>query len=134
MYVGLEDVVSGPAANGSDFNLFLKALKDDQGNQLWSTEAINAIPIAGSAITVITVWVYSFLSDYFQKRWLIVFIQAAWGIIPCIIMSIWEVPLGAKYFSCESCFPPDLSPAADIHRLRMLPLFGYCTFHLCLDV
>jgi hypothetical protein len=23
------------------------------------------------------------------------------ALIPCIIMSIWNVPLGAKYFACE---------------------------------
>jgi hypothetical protein len=74
---------------------------DDQGKQVWSTEAINVIPIGGSAITVVTVWVYSYLSDYFQSRWLIVVLQAIWGLVPCIILSVWNVPLGAKYFSCK---------------------------------
>ena len=88
-------------ADEADFSLFLKSLKDANGNPLWSVTSVNAIPIGGSAITVVTVWVYSFLSDYFQTRWLIVMIQAVWGIVPCIILSVWNVPLGAKYFSCE---------------------------------
>lgn len=87
-------------ADEADFSLFLKSLKDANGNPLWSVTSVNAIPIGGSAITVVTVWVYSFLSDYFQTRWLIVMIQAVWGIVPCIILSVWNVPLGAKYFSC----------------------------------
>jgi hypothetical protein len=88
----------------ADFSLFLKSLKDANGNPLWAVTSVNAIPIGGSAITVVTVWVYSFLSDYFQTRWLIVMIQAVWGIVPCIILSVWNVPLGAKYFSCKCTF------------------------------
>lgn len=102
------------------FSLFLKSLKDANGNPLWTVTAVNAIPIGGSAITVVTVWVYSFLSDYFQTRWLIVLIQAVWGIIPCIILSVWNVPLGAKYFSYFATYlslataPPIFSWMSDL--------------------
>ncbi len=46
-------------------------------------------------------WVYSFLSDYYQTRWIPIMIQATLGLIPSIIMIVWDVPLGAKYFSCK---------------------------------
>jgi hypothetical protein len=84
-----------------DFTLFLKSVVDENGNRIWSNEAINAIPMGGSAITIVTVWVYSFLSDYFQTRWLIVMAQAVFALVPCIMLSVWNIPLGAKYFACK---------------------------------
>lgn len=47
-------------------------------------------------------WVYSFLSDCFQTRWIPIMIQATLGLIPSIIMIVWEVPSGAKYFACKN--------------------------------
>jgi hypothetical protein len=89
-------------ADPPDFTLFLKTIVDENGNRIWSTEAINAIPMGGSAITIVTVWVYSWLSDYFQTRWLIVMAQAVFALVPCIMLSVWNIPLGAKYFACKS--------------------------------
>lgn len=62
--------------------------------------------------TVAMIWVWGFISDYFQTRWIPVIIQAGIGLIPGIIMSIWNVSDNAKYFSCESLSlpPPPLSP------------------------
>lgn len=82
-----------------DFTLFLKSLKHPDGSSVWSVAAVNAIPIAGGAITVVMVWVWAYISDVCQTRWLVVVAQAIIGIIPCIIMSIWTVPLSAKYFA-----------------------------------
>ncbi|KAL0572107.1 hypothetical protein V5O48_009860 [Marasmius crinis-equi] len=83
----------------SYFSLFLKSLKNPDGTNVWSVSAINAIPIGGQAIQVVFVWIWALASDYFKNRhWLIV-LQAVIGLIPCIIMSVWNVPLGAKYFS-----------------------------------
>lgn len=65
-----------PMLTWQDFNLFLKSLKNPNGTSVWSVESINAIPIAGNAIAVVFVWIYGFLSDYLQTRWLIVMIQA----------------------------------------------------------
>ena len=87
--------------HGADFNLFLKTVVDAEGKRVWSIAALNAIPIGGGAIAVVVVWFWAFVSDYFQTRWLVVMAQAAIGLIPSIIMSVWNVPLGAKYFSCK---------------------------------
>ena len=57
--------------------------------------------MGGSAITIVTVWVYSFLSDYYQTRWLIVMAQAVFALVPSIMLSVWNIPLGAKYFACK---------------------------------
>lgn len=57
------------------------------------------------------IWVWGFISDYFQTRWIPVVIQASIGLIPGIIMSIWNVSDNAKYFSCGSMFLPPPSPS-----------------------
>ncbi|KIW53128.1 hypothetical protein PV05_08722 [Exophiala xenobiotica] len=95
------------------FNLFLKALKNPDGTPVWSVQQVNAIPIGGNAITVVMLWVYSFLSDYYQTRWIPIMIQATLGLIPSIIMIVWDVPLGAKYFAFfmtyfSSCTAPPI--------------------------
>ncbi|KAK4688214.1 MFS transporter, ACS family, pantothenate transporter, partial [Tremellales sp. Uapishka_1] len=81
------------------FNLWLKSLHHADGTLVWSKEALNAIPIGGYAITLVMVWGWSFISDYFQTRWLVVMAQAFIGLIPSIILSVWDVSNGAKYFS-----------------------------------
>ncbi|KAJ7769037.1 putative allantoate permease [Mycena olivaceomarginata] len=82
----------------SDFSLFLKSLKNADGSVRWDVSAINVIPIGGQGIQVAFVWIWALLSDTLRTRhWLIV-AQAVIGLIPAIIMSIWNVPLSAKYF------------------------------------
>ncbi|KAJ6612708.1 retrograde regulation protein 2 [Mycena sp. CBHHK59/15] len=72
------------------FSLFLKSLKNADGTARWDVSAINAIPIGGQAIQVLFVWIWAFLSDALHTRhWLIV-AQAVIGLIPCIIMSVWN--------------------------------------------
>ncbi|WVO23389.1 uncharacterized protein IAS62_004741 [Cryptococcus decagattii] len=86
------------------FNLWLKSLTNPDGTRVWSVAQINAIPIGGSAIAVAMIWIWGFISDYFQTRWIPIIIQAGIGLIPGIIMSIWNVSDNAKYFSYFACF------------------------------
>ncbi|PVH72913.1 putative allantoate permease [Cadophora sp. DSE1049] len=86
------------------FSLFLKSLKNADGSKVWTVSEINAIPIGGSAIQVVFVWIWALLSDYFGTRWTLIIAQAGIGLIPCIIMSIWtlhpdKVALSAVYAS-----------------------------------
>ncbi|KAF5366767.1 hypothetical protein D9758_006492 [Tetrapyrgos nigripes] len=81
------------------FSLFLKSLENPDGTPRWDVSMINAIPIGGGAIQVAFVWIWAWLSDWLRTRWVLIVAQAVIGLIPCIIMSIWNVPLGAKYFS-----------------------------------
>ncbi|KAJ9111855.1 hypothetical protein QFC20_002442 [Naganishia adeliensis] len=94
------------------FNLWLKALKHADGTPVWTTNDVLIIPIGGNALAVACVWFYAFLSDYFHTRWLIVMVQAFIGLIPAIIMSVWNVSDGAKYFSSPPIFSwlSDLCP------------------------
>lgn len=84
------------------FNLFLKSLRNPDGEPTWTREQVNAIPIAGGAINVAFVWVWAILSDLIQTRWTLLVVQAVIGIVPCIIMSIWtsdpiNTPISAAY-------------------------------------
>ncbi|KAK0742739.1 major facilitator superfamily domain-containing protein [Schizothecium vesticola] len=86
------------------FNLFLKSLKNPDGTPRWTVEQVNTIPIAGGAINVIFVWIWAFLSDYFERRWTLIVAQAIIGLVPCTIMSVWtahpdDTPLSAAYAS-----------------------------------
>lgn len=104
------------------FNLWLKSLTNADGSPVWSIAQLNTIPIGGNAIAVSMVWFWAFISDYYQTRWLVVMFQAILGIVPSSIMTAWNVPIGAKYFSFFATFlslataPPlfawlsDLSP------------------------
>jgi len=63
-----------------------------------------AIPIGGSAINVVFVWIWALSSDFFQTRWTLIIAQAVIGLVPDIIMSIWtrspsSVALNAVYAS-----------------------------------
>ncbi|OCF36344.1 hypothetical protein I316_02219 [Kwoniella heveanensis BCC8398] len=86
------------------FNLWLKSLKHPDGTAVWSVAQVNLIPLIGGAITIATIWVWGFISDYYQTRWIPVLVQASIGIIPGIIMSIWHVSNAAKYFSYFVCY------------------------------
>ncbi|KAK3332892.1 MFS general substrate transporter [Cercophora scortea] len=86
------------------FNLFLASLREADGSPTWTTEQVNAIPIAGGAINVVCVWVWAILSDLLQTRWTLLVAQAVIGLVPCIIMSAWtaypdRTPLSAAYAS-----------------------------------
>ncbi|KAK4183189.1 putative transporter [Podospora australis] len=86
------------------FNLFLKSLKNPDGTPTWTTEQVNAIPIAGGAINVVCVWIWAILSDVFQTRWTLLVAQGIIGLIPCIIMTIWTshpatTPISSAYAS-----------------------------------
>ncbi|KAJ7104469.1 major facilitator superfamily domain-containing protein [Mycena belliarum] len=83
----------------SYFSLFLKSLKNADGSARWNISDINVIPIGGQAIQVVFVWIWALLSDVLHTRHWLIIAQAAIGLIPCIIMSVWSVPLSAKYFS-----------------------------------
>jgi hypothetical protein len=86
------------------FGLFLRSLKNGDGNKTWTVAKVNAIPIGGSSIQVVFVWFWAFLSDHLQTRWPLIVIQASIGLIPAITMSIWtshpdQVSLSAAYAS-----------------------------------
>ncbi|KAH8718502.1 putative transporter SEO1 [Beauveria bassiana] len=107
--------------SGADyFGLFLKSVHTSDGARRWTTTDVNVIPIGGSAITVVFVWVWAYMSDFFRTRWLLIILQgmsdstkqardfishnfpAIIAIMVGIIMSVWtahpqSTPLSAAY-------------------------------------
>lgn len=86
------------------FGLFLRSLRNADGTKTWSVAKVNAIPIGGSSIQVVFVWIWAFLSDHLQVRWPLIIVQAVLGLIPATIMSVWTrhpdtVSLSAAYAS-----------------------------------
>ncbi|KAF5131297.1 Vitamin H transporter [Metarhizium anisopliae] len=84
------------------FGLFLKSIKNSDGSPRWTTVQVNLIPIGGSAINVVFVWIWAFLSDILRTRWTLIVLQAAIAIVVAIILTIWttnpsETPLSAAY-------------------------------------
>ncbi|KAK2776021.1 hypothetical protein FQN53_002915 [Emmonsiellopsis sp. PD_33] len=71
------------------FGLFLKSLKNPDGSARWTVAQVNAIPMGGSGINVLFVWIWALLSDFLETRWTLIVLQGVIGIVPCIIMSIW---------------------------------------------
>ncbi|KAL1409279.1 hypothetical protein Q8F55_006112 [Vanrija albida] len=86
------------------FNLWLKSLKNADGSPRWSITQVNALPMAGYAASILCVWMWGFISDRFQNRWIVVAAQGTIGLIPGIMMSVWNIPVGAKYFAYYLCF------------------------------
>jgi hypothetical protein len=99
----------------------LKSLTNADGTKRWSVSDLNTIPIGGQAIQVVfgeqpsfstqqtiltpkAVWIWAFLSDRLKTRYTLIVAQAVIGLIPCIIMTIWSVPDGAKYFGYFTSF------------------------------
>jgi hypothetical protein len=52
-------------------------------------------------LIVAAVWIFAFGSDLLRTRWLMLIPQCLIGLTACIIMTIWNVPNSAKYYSCE---------------------------------
>jgi MFS family permease len=84
------------------FNLFLKSLKNADGSPTWTVSQVNSIPIGGSAINVVFVWIWAILSDVLQTRWTLIIVQGLIGVMVCIMMTIWtsqpgSTPLAVAY-------------------------------------
>ncbi|KAK2616998.1 hypothetical protein QQS21_000087 [Conoideocrella luteorostrata] len=84
------------------FGLFLKSIKNSDGSSRWLPEEVNLIPIGGSAINVVFVWIWAFMSDILRTRWTLIVAQALIAIIAAIILSIWTTnpsgtPLSSAY-------------------------------------
>lgn len=97
IYVGMLIGVSGI----NYFQLWLKSLKNPDGSPVWGISQLNAIPMGGYAMQMAGIWAIALASDYFKTRWVVLIAICLIGIPSCIIMTVWNVPIGAKYYACE---------------------------------
>ncbi|KAK6829147.1 hypothetical protein RU639_003244 [Aspergillus parasiticus] len=73
----------------SYFLLYLKGLKNDNGEQLYSTYTVNLIPLGGYAISIVTNVGLNYLSDKKQWRWQVAVSTALLQVLCCSVLSAW---------------------------------------------
>ncbi|KAE8133506.1 major facilitator superfamily domain-containing protein [Aspergillus pseudotamarii] len=73
----------------SYFLLYLKGLKNDNGEQLYSTYTVNLIPLGGYAISIVTNVGLNYLSDKKQWRWQVAVFAALLQVLCCSVLSAW---------------------------------------------
>ncbi|KNG84954.1 putative vitamin H transporter [Aspergillus nomiae NRRL 13137] len=73
----------------SYFLLYLKGLKNDNGEQLYSTYTVNLIPLGGYAISIVTNVGFNYLSDKKQWRWQVAVSTALLQVLCCSVLSAW---------------------------------------------
>lgn len=71
------------------FGLFLKSRRNSQNTPTWTIAQVNAIPIGGSAIQVVFVWIWAIISDTLQIRWSLILVQAVIALAPLTAMTVW---------------------------------------------
>lgn len=99
------------------FGLLLKSLKNRDGTATRSTLQVNAIPIGGSAIQVVCVWVWVIASDWLQVRWPLIIAQAAIALVPLMTSSVWT-----RHSSSVSLAAPHASYFTQFTVLGTAPL------------
>jgi ACS family pantothenate transporter-like MFS transporter len=81
-------------------NLWLKALK------IYSVAQVNVIPSGGYAIEIICALSYAIISDATGKRWPVLMVGAALGLVGGTLLAVWDIPFGVKYFAWYLTFAP----------------------------
>ncbi|CAK1356418.1 unnamed protein product [Cercospora beticola] len=83
---------TGPSSSINPFSLWLK----DAG---YSVELINIIPTAQSAVQAVATVVIAIFSDYWRQRAAWMSVSTFFGLLYSIILAIWAVPSGLKWFA-----------------------------------
>ncbi|KAG7754860.1 hypothetical protein KL911_002299 [Ogataea haglerorum] len=81
------------------FNLWLKSLKTDDGSSRYSVEELNLIPIAGSAVQLITIVTLSKLADFANARLIVLVAENIIQLVGSIILATRPKSIGINYFS-----------------------------------
>ncbi|KAK9467140.1 major facilitator superfamily domain-containing protein [Lipomyces arxii] len=80
--------------NGSNYmNLWLDSLGT------FSVEMVNILPTIGYAIAFIGAFIYAVVSDYTRWRWQCLLVAISFSLIGNVMLAIWEIPYGAKFFA-----------------------------------
>ncbi|KAK7202911.1 putative pantothenate transporter [Myxozyma melibiosi] len=87
------------------FNLWLDSLTKADGSSLYSTQQINLIPTGGYAISLVIGYLSANISDRVGHRWAFILHAASWCFLGNLLLAIWDIPFGLKYFAF---FCPDI--------------------------
>ncbi|KAG7909727.1 hypothetical protein KL906_002483 [Ogataea polymorpha] len=80
------------------FNLWLKSLKTDDGSLRYSVEQLNLIPIAGSAVQLVTIVTLSKLADFANARFIVLVAENITQLVGTIILATRPKSIGVNYF------------------------------------
>jgi ACS family pantothenate transporter-like MFS transporter len=86
------DHVKGPSSSVNPFSLWLKS-------ESYPVSLINIIPTAQNAIQFVLTVSLAIVSDYFRNRAGIMTVATAFGLAVSIVLAIWSVPKGAKWWA-----------------------------------
>lgn len=67
----------------------------------YSVELINIIPTTQSAVQAVSTVTLAIFSDYFRHRAALMSVSTFFGLFCAIILAIWNVPSGLKWFAFE---------------------------------
>lgn len=84
--------MQGPSSSVNPFSLWLKA-------KHYSVELINIIPTTQSAFQLVMTIFLAIFSDYWRNRPIIMSIATFFGLFYSIVLTIWDVPVGLKWFA-----------------------------------
>lgn len=79
-------------SSNSGLSLWLKA-------EGYSVESINTITTISPAVTIVASIVCGVLSDVYDAKASLIAITAVLNIFACIVLAIWNVPVGLKFFA-----------------------------------
>ncbi|CAK4007265.1 major facilitator superfamily transporter [Lecanosticta acicola] len=85
---------TGPSSSVNPFSLWLKA-------EGYSVSLINIIPTTQYAVQAVSTVLFAVFSDYWRNRPAIMSVSTFWGLVCAIILAIWNVPSGLKWFAYE---------------------------------
>ena len=77
----------------SYMNLWLKAL------DIYSVAKVNVIPSGGYAIEIVCALIFAIVSDAIGVRWPVIMVAASIGLLGGILLAVWDIPFGVKYFA-----------------------------------
>lgn len=67
----------------------------------YSVSLINIIPTTQYAVQAVSTVLFAVFSDYWRNRPAIMSVSTFWGLFCGIVLAIWNVPSGLKWFAFE---------------------------------
>lgn len=84
-----------PSGSVQPFTLWLK----DTGK--YSIELINIIPTSQAAVQLVLTVLFAIFSDHWRNRPALMSVSTFWGFFTCLVLAIWNIPDGLKWFAFE---------------------------------
>ncbi|GAB7333686.1 hypothetical protein MBLNU13_g05233t1 [Cladosporium sp. NU13] len=84
-----------PSGSVQPFTLWLKATGK------YSVELINIIPTSQAAIQLVLTVLFAIFSDHWRNRPALMSVSTFWGFVTSVILAVWTVPAGLKWFAFE---------------------------------